>query len=159
MLFLHREEGQGLVEYALILVLIALVVIAVLTLLGPTVGNVFTRLSTSLSELHSSRRNETIGKGAFSPERALFVLATTFTPAESALPSLRRLAALRRRGHAGWAASSAALRPGEGARAVTPVGDDAGGVDAQAGAGEEGARQVELLGDEQRLCTWKCAGR
>jgi pilus assembly protein Flp/PilA len=44
MLFLHREEGQGLVEYALILVLIALVVIAVLTLLGPTVGNVFTQI-------------------------------------------------------------------------------------------------------------------
>jgi len=44
MLFLHREEGQGLVEYALILVLIALVVIAVLTLLGPTVGNVFTQV-------------------------------------------------------------------------------------------------------------------
>jgi len=30
MLFLHREEGQGLVEYALILVLIAIVVVALL---------------------------------------------------------------------------------------------------------------------------------
>jgi len=44
MLFLHREEGQGLVEYALILVLIAIVVVAVVTLLGPTVGNVFTQI-------------------------------------------------------------------------------------------------------------------
>ncbi len=41
MLYIVREEGQGLVEYALILVLIAVVVIAILTLLGPAVGNVF----------------------------------------------------------------------------------------------------------------------
>ncbi len=41
MLFLPREEGQGLVEYALILVLVAVVVIAILSLLGPTIGNVF----------------------------------------------------------------------------------------------------------------------
>ena len=41
MLFLPREEGQGLVEYALILVLVAIVVIAILLLLGPVVGNVF----------------------------------------------------------------------------------------------------------------------
>ena len=34
-------EGQGLVEYALLLTLIAIVVIAVLVLLGPTIGNVF----------------------------------------------------------------------------------------------------------------------
>jgi pilus assembly protein Flp/PilA len=37
----RREKGQGLVEYALILVLVAIVVIAILLLLGPTVGNVF----------------------------------------------------------------------------------------------------------------------
>jgi pilus assembly protein Flp/PilA len=41
MLFLPREEGQGLVEYALILVLIAVVVIAVLALVGPQVRDVF----------------------------------------------------------------------------------------------------------------------
>jgi len=44
MLFLPREEGQGMVEYALILVLVAIVVIAVLTLLGPAVGNVFSTI-------------------------------------------------------------------------------------------------------------------
>jgi pilus assembly protein Flp/PilA len=44
MLFLPQEEGQGLVEYALILVLIAVVVIAVLLLLGPVVGNVFSNI-------------------------------------------------------------------------------------------------------------------
>lgn len=36
--------GQGLVEYALILVLVAVVVIGILTLLGPQIGNVFSQL-------------------------------------------------------------------------------------------------------------------
>ncbi|MBE9507641.1 MAG: Flp family type IVb pilin [Chloroflexi bacterium] len=44
MLFLPNERGQGLVEYALVLVLIALVVILVLTLLGPAVGNTFSNV-------------------------------------------------------------------------------------------------------------------
>lgn len=48
MLFLPREEGQGLVEYALILVLVAVVVIAILTLLGPTIGNVFSSIITRI---------------------------------------------------------------------------------------------------------------
>jgi pilus assembly protein Flp/PilA len=43
-----RQKGQGLVEYAFLLVLIALVVLAVLLLLGPAVGNVFTRLNSQL---------------------------------------------------------------------------------------------------------------
>ena len=41
--FTH-EEGQGLVEYALILILVAIVVIAILLLLGPVVGNVFSNV-------------------------------------------------------------------------------------------------------------------
>ena len=44
MLFLPHEEGQGLVEYALILVLVAIVVIAVLMLLGPVIGNIFSNI-------------------------------------------------------------------------------------------------------------------
>ncbi len=48
MLFLPREEGQGLVEYALILVLVAIVVIAILLLLGPVVGNVFSNITQNL---------------------------------------------------------------------------------------------------------------
>jgi pilus assembly protein Flp/PilA len=43
-----RERGQGLVEYALILVLVAVVVIAVLLILGPIIGNVFTKLNSDL---------------------------------------------------------------------------------------------------------------
>lgn len=37
MLFRCREEGQGLVEYALILVLVAIVVIVILAILGPEI--------------------------------------------------------------------------------------------------------------------------
>ena len=42
------EEGQGLVEYALILVLVAIVVIAILALVGPAVGNVFSNIIGSI---------------------------------------------------------------------------------------------------------------
>ncbi len=49
MLFLNRESGQGLVEYALVLVLVAVVIIAILTLLGPQIGNVFSRITNGLS--------------------------------------------------------------------------------------------------------------
>jgi pilus assembly protein Flp/PilA len=48
MLFAQKNKGQGLVEYALILVLVAVVVIGVLTLLGPIIGNVFTKINNSL---------------------------------------------------------------------------------------------------------------
>ena len=48
MLYMPREEGQGLVEYALILVLVAVVVIAILTLLGPAVGNVFSSIMAAI---------------------------------------------------------------------------------------------------------------
>ena len=44
MLFAPKEKGQGLVEYALILVLVAIVVIAILLLLGPVIGNVFSTI-------------------------------------------------------------------------------------------------------------------
>ncbi|WP_322497069.1 Flp family type IVb pilin [Chloroflexus sp.] len=43
--FFAKEEGQGLVEYALILVLIAVVVIGALTLLGGNISNLFNRLA------------------------------------------------------------------------------------------------------------------
>jgi pilus assembly protein Flp/PilA len=46
--FFAKEEGQGLVEYALILVLIAIVVIGVLTLLGNRVSQVFSNINSGL---------------------------------------------------------------------------------------------------------------
>jgi len=44
MLFTPIEKGQGLVEYALILVFVAIVVIVVLALLGPAIGEVFSNV-------------------------------------------------------------------------------------------------------------------
>jgi pilus assembly protein Flp/PilA len=46
--FFAKEEGQGLVEYALILVLIAIVVIGILTLVGGRVSNVFSQINSGL---------------------------------------------------------------------------------------------------------------
>lgn len=48
MLFLPREEGQGLTEYSLILVSVAVVVIVILGLLGPAIGNIFSNIYTSV---------------------------------------------------------------------------------------------------------------
>lgn len=45
---LPREEGQALVEYGLIIALIALVVIGVLTTVGTDVSSVFSSIGTSL---------------------------------------------------------------------------------------------------------------
>jgi pilus assembly protein Flp/PilA len=46
---MYDEDGQGMVEYALILVLIAVVVIVVLSTVGKTVGNVFSNISSGLN--------------------------------------------------------------------------------------------------------------
>jgi pilus assembly protein Flp/PilA len=43
------ERGQGMVEYALMLVLIAIVVIVVLQVVGQQVNNVFSNVSNGLS--------------------------------------------------------------------------------------------------------------
>ncbi len=51
MLFAAKEKGQGLVEYALILVLVAIVVIAALMVLGPIIGNSFSTLNNSLQKI------------------------------------------------------------------------------------------------------------
>lgn len=48
MMYLPRQEGQGLVEYALILVLVAIVVIVILALLGPAIGNIFSSIVNAL---------------------------------------------------------------------------------------------------------------
>lgn len=50
MLFAAKEKGQGLVEYALIIVLIAIVVIAALTLLGGQITSVFSTISSRLGQ-------------------------------------------------------------------------------------------------------------
>lgn len=44
MLYLPKEDGQGLVEYAFILVLIVIIVIIVVTLLGPAVADLYSTI-------------------------------------------------------------------------------------------------------------------
>ena len=48
MLPLRNKKGQGLVEYALILVLIAIVVITILTAIGGSLNGVFTQVNDAL---------------------------------------------------------------------------------------------------------------
>lgn len=48
MFFAPSEKGQGLVEYAIILAFVAIVVIAVMRLLGPVIGNTFSSVSSSM---------------------------------------------------------------------------------------------------------------
>ena len=47
---MHSERGQGMVEYALILVLIAVVVIAVLIVLGNQIQNAFCNISGAMGQ-------------------------------------------------------------------------------------------------------------
>jgi pilus assembly protein Flp/PilA len=44
-----KKKGQGLVEYALILVLIAIVVILILTFLGTKVNQTFSKIGSGLN--------------------------------------------------------------------------------------------------------------
>jgi pilus assembly protein Flp/PilA len=48
MLFASQEKGQGLVEYAIILLLVALIIIAVLRLLGPSLGDSYSAINNSV---------------------------------------------------------------------------------------------------------------
>jgi pilus assembly protein Flp/PilA len=45
---LSLEQGQGLVEYALILILVAMIVIITLALFGPGVGNMFSNVVSNI---------------------------------------------------------------------------------------------------------------
>ena len=51
MLFALEESGQGLVEYALILVLIAIVVLVAVQLFGTTLNNTFEMINNRLAEI------------------------------------------------------------------------------------------------------------
>lgn len=55
--FVREEEGQGLVEYALILGLIAVVAITALTASGSSISSMFGALSGKLSKAASNVNN------------------------------------------------------------------------------------------------------
>ncbi|MDO8672074.1 MAG: pilus assembly protein [Dehalococcoidia bacterium] len=45
---MKRQEGQGLVEYGLIIFLVVIVVIAVLVLVGPRIGDMFSSITAAI---------------------------------------------------------------------------------------------------------------
>jgi pilus assembly protein Flp/PilA len=47
--FLRRQSGQGMVEYALILVLVSIVVIVILLTMGGQIKNVFSNIVMALN--------------------------------------------------------------------------------------------------------------
>lgn len=51
MLFSPLEKGQGMVEYALILVLVAILVIVALVILGSQLGNTFSTINDTLTSV------------------------------------------------------------------------------------------------------------
>ncbi len=48
MLCAPKEQGQGLIEYAIIISLVAIIVIAILWLLGPELGNSYSSINSSI---------------------------------------------------------------------------------------------------------------
>ena len=53
-----HSRGQGMAEYALILVLVALVVIAILSILGPAVGNAYSSVMDQMEESTEGESSE-----------------------------------------------------------------------------------------------------
>lgn len=52
--FLKDEQGQDIVEYSLLLVLIGAAAVFVLTAMGKSIGEIFSRINTKLSTANSS---------------------------------------------------------------------------------------------------------
>ena len=65
MLFAPKEKGQGLVEYAIILALVAIVVIAVMRLLGPKIGNTFSTINSSLCNPPGRKQRSPVARQGF----------------------------------------------------------------------------------------------
>jgi len=61
----NNEKGQGLVEYAIILALVAVVVIGVMSILGPKIGNTFITINASLEFGSGSASPQTLANNTF----------------------------------------------------------------------------------------------
>ena len=42
--YTHGEEGQGLVEYALIMIFVSVMLVILLVIIGPSIGNIYSNL-------------------------------------------------------------------------------------------------------------------
>ncbi len=74
-----KQKGQGMVEYALILELVAVAVIVVMMVLGPTIGNVFSKINSNLSSIG--------GDGAYDTPYATNTAQETLTPHQTGTPT------------------------------------------------------------------------
>ncbi len=45
---ISAHEGQGLLEYALILILVAMIVFVILAVMGPSLGNLYSNIISSI---------------------------------------------------------------------------------------------------------------
>jgi Flp pilus assembly pilin Flp len=52
--FLQDEQGQDIVEYSLLLVLIGAAAVFVLTAMGTNIGQIFSKINTKLSSANAS---------------------------------------------------------------------------------------------------------
>ena len=52
--FLQDEQGQDIVEYSLLLVLIGAAAVFVLTAMGTNIGQIFAKINTKLSQANAS---------------------------------------------------------------------------------------------------------
>lgn len=48
-MFVHQEEGQGLTEYALLVVLLSIAAVLILVLIGPQISTMFSQVNSALS--------------------------------------------------------------------------------------------------------------
>ncbi|MCX8061644.1 MAG: pilus assembly protein [Anaerolineales bacterium] len=44
----QNEKGQGLIEYGMIIILVAVIVIVVVFLLGPAIGNMYSQVTSGI---------------------------------------------------------------------------------------------------------------
>jgi len=47
-MLIRREEGQGMVEYALLIVLISIAALVILVLIGPQIQTIFSQVNSAL---------------------------------------------------------------------------------------------------------------
>lgn len=76
------NKGQGLVEYALILILVAVVVIVILAVLGPNVGNLFNKpcMSADSFECKNARVEQCLASEQYSREECIALMGGNGKP-------------------------------------------------------------------------------